>query len=55
MNDSDWEQHLQKPVVKHEWLMMNENVQGLLEKFEAKGRAQHGRKRGRPARTDKGW
>jgi len=39
------------------WLLSSElgSAQGLLEKFEAKGRAQHGRKRGRPARTDKGW
>jgi len=39
------------------WLLRSElgSAQGLLEKFEAKGRAQHGRKRGRPARTDKGW
>jgi len=39
------------------WLLSSElgSAQGLLEKFEAKGRAQHERKRGRPARTDKGW
>lgn len=39
------------------WLLSSElgSAQGLLEKFEAQGRAQHGRKRGRPARTDKGW
>ena len=41
---------------KDTWLPRSElgNAQGLLKKFEAKGRA-HGRKRGRPARTDKGW
>jgi len=39
------------------WLLSSElgSAQGLLEKFKAKGRAQHGRKRGRSARTDKGW
>ena len=31
------------------------SAQGLLKKFKANGRAQHGRKRGRPARTGKGW
>ncbi len=42
---------------KDTWLLSSElgSAQGLLEKFEAQGRAQHGRKRGRPARTDKGW
>lgn len=41
---------------KDTWLLRSElgSAQGLLKKFEAKGRAQHGRKRGRPARTDKG-
>ena len=41
---------------KDTWLPRSElgNAQGLLEKFEAKGRAQHGRKRGRPAWTNKG-
>jgi len=41
---------------KYTWLLRSEleSAQGLLKKFETKGRAQHERKRSRPARTDKG-
>jgi len=42
---------------KDTWLLRSElgSAQRLLKKFEAKGRAQHGRKRGRFARKDIVW
>ena len=42
---------------KSTWLPRSElgNARRLLREYEAKGRAQHGLKRGRPARIDKVW
>ncbi|KAL9124397.1 MAG: hypothetical protein Q9217_006269, partial [Psora testacea] len=42
---------------KNTWLPKSElgNARKLLRKFEAKNRARHGRKQGKPARTDKVW
>lgn len=42
---------------KNTWLPKEEleNARKLVREFEAKDRARHGRKRGRPARTDKVW